>query len=408
MTKNNKGRNSRSEKDFSKKKTNFSKSSSTSKGRNASKKFSKPVSEHTGKSKDGKFSKVKGKSNPKLNSASDSFEGKSTFKKGFAKASDKGKKDGSRSFNSKFDKNDSRRKSGKEEKASFKAFSKEKPTEENRRKVFKKLAGKEDIKYSTPPIYNLTPPKGSKKSEAPKKESADDGKIRLNKFISNSGVCSRRDADMLIQMGEVSVNGQVITELGYKVEKTDVVKYNGQTLRSERPVYVLLNKPKDFLTTTEDPEERQTVMALVKTACKERIYPVGRLDRQTTGLLLLTNDGELAKKLTHPSHKILKVYQADLDRPITKEDFEQIANGLELEDGPVKVDSIAVVSADKKSIGLEIHEGRNRIVRRIFEHLGYEVVKLDRVMYAGLTKKDLPRGKWRYLSEKEVIRLKYF
>jgi 23S rRNA pseudouridine2605 synthase len=200
----------------------------------------------------------------------------------------------------------------------------------------------------------------------------------------------------------------VITELGYKVEKTDVVKYNGQTLRSERPIYVLLNKPKDFITTTEDPEERQTVMALVKTACKERIYPVGRLDRQTTGLLLLTNDGELAKKLTHPSHKILKVYQADLDKPITQEDFEKISSGLELEDGPVKVDSIAVVSPDKKSIGLEIHEGRNRIVRRMFEHLGYEVVKLDRVMYAGLTKKDLPRGKWRYLSEKEVIRLKYF
>jgi 23S rRNA pseudouridine2605 synthase len=408
MTKNNKDRNSGSGKNFSNKKKNFSKSSPSSKSGNTSKKFSKPDADRTGKSKDGKFSKIKAKSTSKFDSDSTSFEGKKSFKKGFSKGTDKGKKEGSRSFNSKFDKTDSRKKFGKEEKSSFKPFSKEKPSEANRRKVFKKLNATEDIKYSVPPTYNLTPPKTSKKSEVPKKESGDDGKVRLNKFISNSGVCSRRDADMLIQMGEVSVNGKVITELGYKVEKTDVVKYNGQTLRSERPIYVLLNKPKDFITTTEDPEERQTVMALVKTACKERIYPVGRLDRQTTGLLLLTNDGELAKKLTHPSHKILKVYQADLDKPITQEDFEKISSGLELEDGPVKVDSIAVVSPDKKSIGLEIHEGRNRIVRRMFEHLGYEVVKLDRVMYAGLTKKDLPRGKWRYLSEKEVIRLKYF
>jgi 23S rRNA pseudouridine2605 synthase len=264
---------------------------------------------------------------------------------------------------------------------------------------------------SEPPIYNLKPtkPAKSKTTSKSKKEVVEgDDKIRLNKYISNAGVCSRRDADILIQNGQVTVNGKVVTELGYKVEKNDLVGFNGKVLKSEKHVYVLLNKPKDFLTTTEDPEDRKTVMALVKNACKERIYPVGRLDRHTTGLLLFTNDGELADKLTHPSNNIKKVYQADLDKPISREDFDKIVDGLQLEDGPVRVDSIAILTSDRTSIGLEIHEGRNRIVRRIFEHLGYEVVKLDRVMYAGLTKKDLPRGKWRYLSEKEVIRLKHF
>lgn len=230
---------------------------------------------------------------------------------------------------------------------------------------------------------------------------------RLNKHIANAGVCSRREADELIAQGLVQVNGQVVTEMGHRLSPGDVVTYNGKKLRSEKPVYLLLNKPKDFITTTDDPGERKTVMHLVADACPERIYPVGRLDRNTTGLLLFTNDGELAEKLTHPTHRVKKIYQVDLDKPITKEHFEAIQNGLTLEDGPVHVDEIAIISPDKSILGLEIHVGRNRIVRRIFEHLGYEVLRLDRVMYASLTKKDLSRGHWRFLTEKEVIQLKH-
>ncbi|HEY8401859.1 MAG TPA: pseudouridine synthase [Cytophagaceae bacterium] len=241
----------------------------------------------------------------------------------------------------------------------------------------------------------------------PQVKSAEDGLIRLNRYIANSGVCSRRDADKLIQEGLISVNGTVITELGYKVKPTDTVKYDNKTLNREKPVYILLNKPKDFITTLDDPENRKTVMDIVGKACKERIFPVGRLDRNTTGLLLLTNDGELAEKLTHPSHKIKKVYQVELNAPVSREDFDKIKQGLRLEDGPVKVDDIAYITPDKRVLGLEIHEGRNRIVRRIFEHLGYEVVKLDRTVYAGLTKKDLPRGQWRFLTDKEIKTLKY-
>ncbi len=196
--------------------------------------------------------------------------------------------------------------------------------------------------------------------------------------------------------------------MGHRVKPSDIIKYGNRVLNREKIVYVLLNKPKDFITTTEDPEERRTVMDLVKAASSGRLYPVGRLDRNTTGLLLLTNDGELAEKLTHPSHEISKIYEVHLDKPVSEEDFEKIKEGLVLEDGPAPVDDLAIVTPDRMVLGIEIHLGRNRIVRRIFEHLGYEVVKLDRVMYAGLTKKDLPRGKWRYLSEKEVIRLKYF
>jgi 23S rRNA pseudouridine2605 synthase len=255
------------------------------------------------------------------------------------------------------------------------------------------------------PKYELQRPYKAKKETIP---ASFDGQIRLNRYIANSGVCSRREADTLIGLGEITVNGKVVTELGYKVGRDDVVKYNKKLLSPEKPVYILLNKPKDFITTTDDPQERKTVMSLVASACKERVYPVGRLDRNTTGLLLITNDGDLAKKLTHPSSKVKKLYQADLDKPLHSEDFEKILNGLELEDGKVFVDALAYVSHDKSSIGIEIHEGRNRIVRRIFEHLGYDVVKLDRVMYAGLTKKDLPRGKWKFLSEKEVVQLKYF
>lgn len=231
--------------------------------------------------------------------------------------------------------------------------------------------------------------------------------IRLNRYIANAGVCSRREADKLIQDGEIKVNGKVVVELGYKVKKSDKVIYRGKKLNPEKLVYVLLNKPKDFITTTDDPQERRTVMHLVAKACDERIYPVGRLDRNTTGLLLLTNDGELAKKLSHPSHAVQKLYQVDIDKPITDEDFFKIQEGLMLEDGPAKVDEIGLVNETRKSLGIQIHIGRNRIVRRIFEHLGYKVIKLDRVMYAGLTKKDLSRGKWRFLTDKEVIKLKH-
>jgi 23S rRNA pseudouridine2605 synthase len=231
--------------------------------------------------------------------------------------------------------------------------------------------------------------------------------VRLNKYIAQSGVCSRREADTLIEQGKIRVNDMVITEMGYQVMPGDKVYYEKKLLSKEKLVYVLLNKPKDFITTTDDPQERKTVMNLVATACEERIYPVGRLDRNTTGLLLLTNDGELSKKLTHPSHEVSKVYQVELDMPLSNKHFENIQEGIELEDGPIKIDEIAVLDNTARNLGIEIHSGKNRIVRRIFESLGYEVTRLDRVMFAGLTKKDLPRGKWRFLSEKEIIRLKY-
>jgi len=225
--------------------------------------------------------------------------------------------------------------------------------------------------------------------------------IRLNKFIANAGICSRREADTLIETGVITINGKIITQLGTKVMPGDVVKFNDQVLHSERHQYLLLNKPKGYLTTTDDPQERQTVMEIIKDACAERIYPVGRLDKNTSGLLLFTNDGELAKKLTHPSHQVEKVYKAELDKPLLKGDMEKIAEGIELEDGLIKVDAIAY-GESKKEIGLELHSGKNRIVRRIFESLGYDVVKLDRVVFAGLTKKELPRGKYRFLSNEEV------
>ena len=231
--------------------------------------------------------------------------------------------------------------------------------------------------------------------------------IRLNRYIANAGICSRRDADKLIEAGEIKVNNKVITEMGYQVKPTDIVKYGNRKLNREKPVYLLLNKPKDFLTTTEDPNDRKTVMELVKNATESRIYPVGRLDRNTTGLLLITNDGELADKLTHPSNEIEKIYQAELDKPLTDEDFEKIKEGLTLEDGEIKVDDLAKVTPDGYVIGVKIHSGKNRIVRRIFEHLGYEVTKLDRTTFAGLTKKDLPRGSWRFLTERELVKLKY-
>ena len=234
------------------------------------------------------------------------------------------------------------------------------------------------------------------------------GEIRLNKYLADCGICSRREADDLIKAGCVEVNGEVITTMGYKVKTEDKVVYGGQTLNREKLRYILLNKPKGYITTSDDPYERDTVMELVKNACPERVYPVGRLDKQTTGLLLFTNDGDLAKKLTHPSSEIPKLYHVILDKPLTKNDMLRISEGIELDDGPIAADSIAYDQDDdsKKSIGIELHSGRNRIVRRIFEHLGYEVTKLDRVMFAGLDKYKLPRGEWRFLTDLEVVNLK--
>lgn len=231
--------------------------------------------------------------------------------------------------------------------------------------------------------------------------------LRLNKFLANAGVCSRREADEFIQAGVVTVNGQVVTELGTKVLRTDEVKFHDQPVTIEKKVYVLLNKPKDYVTTVDDPQQRKTVMDLVKDACPERIYPVGRLDRNTMGVLLLTNDGELACKLTHPKFLKKKVYHVYLDKNLTAHDMQQIADGITLEDGEVHADAIEYADDnDKSQVGIEIHSGKNRIVRRIFESLGYHVTKLDRVMFAGLTKKNLRRGDWRYLTEKEVDMLR--
>lgn len=235
------------------------------------------------------------------------------------------------------------------------------------------------------------------------------GSMPLNKFIAHSGICSRRDAADLVKSGKVIVNGAKVVEPGHKVSDKDDIKVNGKKLFIRRNlVYILLNKPKDFITTTEDPQGRKTVMDILRNATEERVYPIGRLDRNTTGVLLLTNDGELAQKLSHPSYEIKKIYEVKLDKPLTKKDFETILSGVTLEDGLISPDTMAYAdSKDKSVIGIEIHSGRNRIVRRIFEHMGYDVRNLDRVMYANLTKKNVDRGKWRFLTEKEVRLLKY-
>jgi len=230
----------------------------------------------------------------------------------------------------------------------------------------------------------------------------------LNKFIAHCGVCSRRDGAEFVKLGKVKVNNETITEPGHKVSSKDEIKVNGKKVfLAKNLVYILLNKPKDYITTTDDPQKRKTVLDLIK--LKERIYPVGRLDRNTSGVLLLTNDGELSQKLTHPSHEVKKVYHVTLNRPLDKKDFDEVLKGVELDDGPARVDVLAYADIkDKTQLGVEIHSGRNRIVRRIFEHLGYDVRNLDRVMFAGLTKKNVERGKWRFLSEKEIRDLKYF
>jgi len=231
--------------------------------------------------------------------------------------------------------------------------------------------------------------------------------IRLNKYIAQAGICSRREADKMITAGLVKVNGKVVTELGTKVLPGDDVRYNNERLGNERKVYLLLNKPKDYITTVDDPHAKKTVMDLVQKACTERIYPVGRLDKNTTGVLLFTNDGELTRRLTHPSFNKKKVYHVHLDKNLRHEDMNTVAAGIELDDGFIQPDAIAYASAEnKREVGLEIHSGRNRIVRRIFEHLGYKVTKLDRVYFAGLTKRNLPRGRWRFLTDKEIKMLK--
>lgn len=295
------------------------------------------------------------------------------------------------------------------EKSFKRATTEERPQKRSDREGYytnKRKADSSPVTKQTPE-YNLKRYEDKRPRNKPEKQEKEDT-TRLNRYIANAGICSRREADKLIESGEIKVNGKVVTEMGYQVGTNDIVKYGNRVLNKEKLVYVLLNKPKGYITTTDDPEERKTVMDLVGKACEQRIYPVGRLDRNTSGLLLFTNDGELAEKLAHPSNDIKKIYQIELDKPITKDDFQRVADGVQLEDGLATVDEVAVITPDKLTLGIEIHIGRNRIVRRIFEHLGYEVVKLDRVSYAGLTKKDLPRGNWRFLTEKEVVKLKYF
>ena len=253
------------------------------------------------------------------------------------------------------------------------------------------------------------PPQKQPVNDSVESSDASEG-MRLNKYIAHCGICSRRKAAEYIQEGLVTVNEKVVNEIGHRVMEADIVTFKGKTVKPEtKQVYLLLNKPKDFVTTVSDEKGRKTVMDIVGKSIKERIYPVGRLDRATLGLLLLTNDGDLAKKLSHPSHGVSKVYQVTLDKPVTEEHLEMIRKGLTLEDGPTPVDGINYIkNAPQTEVGIEIHIGRNRIVRRIFEHLGYQVKKLDRTIYAGLTKKDLPRGRFRHLTEKEVIMLKHF
>lgn len=258
-------------------------------------------------------------------------------------------------------------------------------------------------KAHSPKKFGKSPGRYSKKGSPKATPRSNNGEIRLNRFLANAGLASRREADDLISAGLVQINDVVVQEMGYKVKPTDTVKFNGSVVRREKKVYYVLNKPKGFISTVTDPKARKTVMDLMATAGPERIYPVGRLDRQTTGVLLFTNDGDLAKKLTHPSHGARKIYDVTLDKPLDKADFHKIQEGIELQDGPIKVDEISYIEGkDRKHVGLVLHSGRNRIVRRIFQHLGYEVTKLDRVIFAGITKKNLERGKWRRLSEQDV------
>lgn len=273
-----------------------------------------------------------------------------------------------------------------------------------RKKEFGSSASSLKSPFSSKDLDSLK--KGGVFSQEKVVEGKQDNSIRLNKYIASSGLCSRREADEYIRTGQISVNDTVISEMGVKVQPGDVVKCNGQRIKAERKVYVLLNKPKDYVTTMDDPEERKTVMDLVKDAGKERIYPVGRLDRNTTGVLLLTNDGDIASRLTHPKFDQKKIYHVFLDKDMRINDFRKLAAGIELSDGFIRPDGISYVNPDSKAeLGIEIHSGKNRIVRRMLEAVGYKVTKLDRVYFAGLTKKNLPRGQWRYLNEKEINNL---
>lgn len=302
----------------------------------------------------------------------------------------------------------SRRSSSDNERSDFKAQrSRRSESEKPRSRTAK--PGRESSLPETPEFAKVPKAKFTRKGKSERVTlEQQDGRIRLNKYIANAGICSRREADDLIKSGVVKVNGKIITEMGYRVNPDDQVQYGDQTLSKESKQYLLLNKPKDYITTADDPEGRKTVMDLVRNACKERLYPVGRLDRNTTGILLMTNDGELAKKLTHPSHQVRKVYQVTLDKNLKAVDLKRIAEGLTLEDGLIEVDEIDWIGegASKSEVGVVLHSGKNRIVRRIFEHLGYSVVRLDRTYFAGLTKKNLPRGKFRFLTEKEINLLK--
>ena len=268
------------------------------------------------------------------------------------------------------------------------------------RKVFTR---REDGDSAPKSVYSK-----KKQIEYRKKNEGQETELRLNRYIAKGGVCSRRDADVLITAGRVKVNGEVVQQVGVKVKRTDRVEVDDQVITPERKVYLVLNKPKDYVTTVEDPLERRTVMTLIEGACKERIYPIGRLDRQTTGVLLFTNDGDLAKKLTHPKYNQKKIYHVFLDKVVQTGDLEAIRKGIDLEDGFIQADDVRVAEDDRTQVGIEIHSGRNRIVRRIFEHLGYQILRLDRVFFAGITKKNLPRGHWRFLTEDEVNILKAY
>ena len=355
--------------------------------------------------REGSFDKRDNFKRSDRNDSSRSFDRKdgSFDKRDSFKRSDRN--DSSRSFDKKegsFDKRDS-----------YKRFDKDDRSSSNRSRSFDKPSNR---KFDGDRSRNFDENKSfddKQYTKRPKKKAEtsaeDDGLIRLNRYIANAGICSRRKADELIAAGVIWVNGEAVTELGTKVDPaTDEIRYNNERLKREKMVYVLLNKPKDYITTTDDPQERHTVMELVSKATKERIYPVGRLDRNTTGLLLMTNDGNLAEKLSHPRNSISKIYNIELNKSLTQGDFNKINFGIELEDGVIKPDDLSYVQGgSKREIGIQIHSGKNRIVRRIFESLGYEVVKLDRVVYANLTKKDLPRGRWRYLEEREIVQLKH-
>ena len=338
-------------------------------------------------------------------------ERKSFDKKPFGKSFDKDGNGERKSFDRKpfgksFDKDGNGERKSFDRRSKGKSFEKEGYSKNRRPEpttAYQEQRENNDFKYSANRKFRPA-------NKPANKEAENDGTIRLNRYISNAGICSRRKADELIIAGVISVNGEAVTSLGTKVDPAkDEIRYNNERLKREKMVYVLLNKPKDYITTTDDPQERRTVMQLVAKATKERIYPVGRLDRNTTGLLLMTNDGSLAEKLSHPRNNVTKIYQVELNKSLGQGDFNKIQFGIELEDGFIKPDDLSYVTgASKREVGIQIHSGKNRVVRRIFESLGYEVVKLDRVVYANLTKKDLPRGRWRYLEEKELIQLKHF